>query len=329
MSRMVEVGIIGYRNHASKLASLIENNPNCKLKVIFHPSKNIEDKRGTNDFTELYSCDGVIISSPNNTHFEYLDKLIENFDGYIFCEKPPVTSNQELEKLRNLSIQNKQRIFFNFNLRFSELNESIKQIKNSDDIGKIIHVNIIIAHGFAFKDKYRNSWRSDSERNLHNILETLAIHYIDLLKWNFGEIERYSYFPTLNSKVGSSYDTSHTSLMFKNGINSSIFTSYSSPSINEITIVGTNGFCMIRDNTMKVFSPRDTFDSNGLFMEPPLKFETDYYLNEKFQESIANSMDYFLSNMQNNKKIDTRQYDESLSTNQLVFKLTGRNSNSV
>jgi predicted dehydrogenase len=323
---MVKIGIIGYRNHAFNLANLIEKNPNCELKVIFHPSKNIDDKRGTNDFTELYSCDGVIISSPNSTHFEYLNKLIKNFDGYIFCEKPPVTNNNELEKLRNLSIQNKQRIFFNFNLRFSELNERFKQIKNSDDIGKIIFVNIIIAHGFAFKDKYKNSWRSDSEKNLHNILETLAIHYIDLLKWNFGEIDRYSYFPTLNSKIGSSYDTSHASLIFKNGVNSSIFTSYSSPSINEITIVGTNGICIIRDDTMKVFSPRDTFDSNGLFMKPPLKFETNFYLNENIQESLSNSLDNFLSNIQNNQKTDSKHFDESLSTNQLVFKLTGNNN---
>jgi predicted dehydrogenase len=322
MSTMViKIGIIGYRNHASKLVKLIEKHPICELKVIFHPSKHIDDERGTNDFTKLYSCDGVIISSPNNTHFEYLNRLIENFEGYIFCEKPPVTSNQELEELRNLSIQNKQRIFFNFNLRFSEINEKIIQMKNSKDIGKIIHVNIIITHGLAFKEEYRNSWRADPGKNLHNILETLAIHYIDLLKWNFGEIEKYSYFPTLNSKIGSSYDTSQVNLKFKNGINSSIFTSYASPLINEITIIGTNGFCTIQDNSMKIFSPRDVFDSNGFFKEPPLLSETNYQLKKKFQESMSNSINYFITNIQENKKIDTKQFDESLSTNEIIFKL--------
>jgi predicted dehydrogenase len=322
MSTMViKIGIIGYRNHASKLIKIIEKHPICELKVIFHPSKHMDDERGTNDFTKLYSCDGVIISSPNNTHFEYLNTLIKNFGGYIVCEKPPVTNNQELEKLRNLPIQDKQRIFFNFNLRFSEINESLEQLKNSEGIGKINHVNMIITHGLAFKKEYRNSWRSDSEGNLHNILETLAIHYIDLLKWNFGDIEKYSYFPTLNSKIGSSYDTCQVNIKFKNGMNSSIFTSYSSPLINEITIVGTNGFCTIRDNSMKIFSPRDTFDSNGFFKEPPLKCETGYQLIEKFQRSMSNSLNYFLSNIQDNKKIDTKQFDESLSTNKLVFEL--------
>jgi len=318
---VIKIGIIGNRNHASRLIKIIEKKSICELKVIFHPSKHIDDKRGTNDFTKLYSCDGVIISSPNNTHFEYLDKLIKNFNGYIFCEKPPVTSNQELEELRNLSIQNKQRIFFNFNLRFSELNDSIIQIKNSDDIGKIIYVNIIITHGFAFKDEYRNSWRADSEKNMHNILETLAIHYIDLLKWNFGEMETCSYLPSLNSKIGSVYDSSQTNVKFKDGINSSIFTSYSSPLINEITIVGTNGLCTIRENSLKIFSPRDTFNSEGFFKEPPLKFETSYQLKEKFHKSMINSMNYFLSKVENNGKIDTKYFDESLSSNQMIFDL--------
>jgi predicted dehydrogenase len=318
---VIKLGIIGYRNHAAKLIKLIEKHPICELRVIFHPSKHIDDERGTNDFTKLYSCDGVIISSPNNTHFEYLNKLIENFNGYIFCEKPPVTNNQELEELRNFSIQNKQRIFFNFNLRFSEINESLQQLKNSEDIGKIIHVNMIITHGLAFKEEYRNSWRSDSEGNLHNILETLAIHYIDLLKWNFGDIEKYSYFPTLNSKIGSSYDTCQVNIKFKNGMNSSVFTSYSSPLVNEITIVGTNGFCAIRDNSIKIFSPRDTFDSNGFFKEPPLKFETDYIFKEKFQKSMSNSINYFLTVIQENKKINTKYFDESILTNKLVFDL--------
>ena len=104
---VVQVGIIGYQNHAKKLISFAENNPKCSLQYIFHPNKKIDDKRGTNNLKDLFTCDAIIISSPNSTHFEYIKKL-SNFSGYIFCEKPPVTNLVELKKLKQLDV-NKQR----------------------------------------------------------------------------------------------------------------------------------------------------------------------------------------------------------------------------
>ena len=87
-------------------------------RFIFHPEKLIDDKRSTNVLSELYDDNSIIIASPNRTHFEYIKKLISGFEGYIFCEKPPITSLVELKELKNLSEKEKSRIFFNFNFRF-------------------------------------------------------------------------------------------------------------------------------------------------------------------------------------------------------------------
>ena len=161
---VLNLGVIGYRKHAGKLISFLEKNSECKINYIYHPTKSLDD-RFTNSFSNLYDCDAVIIASPNKTHYEYIEKLTKNFKGYIFCEKPPVTSFTELENLEKMPTNWKQKIFFNFMLRFSDLSDIIKNKINSDELGTIIHIDIHDAKGLAFKKEYPSSWRADGKTN--------------------------------------------------------------------------------------------------------------------------------------------------------------------
>ena len=174
---VTKIGIIGYRNHASRLIDIINEIDGCFVNLIFHPNKISEDKIFTNNLSDLFTCDAIFISSPNQTHFEYLKKLFAEYDGYIFCEKPPVISIPQLDFLRNTRTTIKNKLFFNFNYRFSKINDCLVKTKQSENIGKINHINIIATQGLAFKDEYLNSWRSNGKTNLHNILETVSIHY--------------------------------------------------------------------------------------------------------------------------------------------------------
>ena len=79
---VVKLGIIGYKNHAERLRNILDKKRNCCLKFIYHPTKKIKDVRGTNKISDLLSCDGILIASPNNTHFSYLKKL-EKFNKCI------------------------------------------------------------------------------------------------------------------------------------------------------------------------------------------------------------------------------------------------------
>ena len=212
-----KLGFIGYRNHAKKLIDIAEKNNDFEITNIYHPTKRIDDPRITNNLEKLYDCDGVIIASPNSTHFEYIQKLIKNSKCFIFCEKPPVTSLEGIKFLENLAPEDKKRIFFNFQLRFSKINEILKQYLNSEKLGKIIQINIISSMGFAFKEKYVGSWRADGKNNLHNMIENVSIHWIDLMIFNFGKSIGASYFPRLMSNHGSSYDTNSLILKFENG----------------------------------------------------------------------------------------------------------------
>lgn len=318
---VLNLGIIGYRKHAAKLISFIEERSDCKINFIYHPFKKLQDSRYTNNFSDLYHCDAVLISSPNDTHFQYMEKLIHNFSGYIFCEKPPTTSFDELEKLKKFSMKQKKKIFFNFMFRFSELNEIIKNEINSERLGVFIHIDIIMSKGLAFKQEYLDSWRADGKNNLHNILDANAIHYIDLINLHLEKIEKIHYIPSLVSKKGTSFDTSYIIIEYENNVTLSVFNSYATPLISEISIIGTNGHFTIRNNKLEIYSPRDSFDKEGLFSNPPKIYSVDFNLSNDVENSLKKSLDFFINRAIMRQDIPIKYFDTSINTNKIILKL--------
>lgn len=317
---VIKISFIGYKNQSEKLQQILIKKK-IKIEKIFHPTKNFNNETFTNNFAELYKSDIVIIASPNNTHYYYIKKLLNNFSGYIFCEKPPVINKNELKNLEKISNKDKKRLFFNFNLRFSEINNQIHEQLRSKNIGIPVFINIISSKGLAFKKEYVNSWRADGRNNPHNILDAVTIHFIDLLNLHFGEIKNYNYQPALVSKNGTSFDTAYVSLQFKNGLMASIFNSYSTPLYNEFSILGTNGIFTINNKNLKILSPRDTFNSKGFFSTPPVRTFHNISFEKEFQKSTENTLEYFLMCVRKKKPIETKFFESSISANKIILEM--------
>ena len=318
---MYKIGFIGYRKHAKRLLNIVEENQDFFVSHIFHPTKNIDDKRITNNLEDLYECDGIVIASPNKTHFKYLKEIIQNSDCIIYCEKPPVTTSEGIKYLEELTPENKERIFFGFNLRYSKFDDILKKFSNSDELGKIIQINIVTSQGLAFKESYISDWSSDGSQNLHNVIENNSIHWIDLLIFNFGKVLKTNYYPRLVSGNGTSYDTNSINLLFENGMVASIFNSYATPLLENIVIIGTNGFIIIKDQKVEIFSPRDTFDENGFFSKPRIKQEIQFDFQSNGSDSLKKAMFYFLQNLKKSKKFDIDYFDRCVYTNKLILEI--------
>jgi predicted dehydrogenase len=62
--------VVGYRNHAARLISIVEQSGLADVKVVYHPRKQPDVPNVTTDFGALTSQDAVIIASPNASHYE-------------------------------------------------------------------------------------------------------------------------------------------------------------------------------------------------------------------------------------------------------------------
>ena len=137
-----------------------------------------------------------------------------------------------------------------FKTRLEDKDDLIKNKINSDELGTIIHIDIYGTKGFAFKKEYLNSWRADGKTNLHNILDANTIHHLDLVNLYLGKIDKLTYFPSLVSKNGTSFDTGYVILRYENGATLSIF--------NSIAILYKKSFFTKKDNFL-VKSPSSEF----------------------------------------------------------------------
>jgi len=316
----LQIGIIGYKNHALRLIKLISQNKYSELKFIYHPDKKVNHVLATNKLQDLYSCDAVIISSPSQTHFDYIVNLLANFDGYIFCEKPPVCHLADLKALSKIPDSDKNRIYFNYNLRFGLVNSVMSDSYYQEKLGKVHNIKILTGHGLAFKKDYANSWRADGKHNLHAITETLAIHYIDLLLFKYGQINKYFYSPSIVANTGTAYDTVHMSLVFDN-ITASIFASYACPLIDEISIIGTEGILKICEGQLYLYHPRDIFDDNGFFKEPPLVQKYMINKQREYDNTLEKSLDFFIYHVVEGKAIEAKYFEASLASNRFLLEI--------
>lgn len=318
---MLSVGAVGYRNHAGKIISLIERSGLAKVVAIFHPHKCGFDPRATKDLTELDGLDAIFILSPNDTHLLYLERLA-NYRGYVFCEKPPVARRQDLNRLTALALDT-DRFFFNFNYRFGRFRAAVDEGVASGALGRPLQLSVVMSHGLAFKPEYAGSWRADAKRHLHGVTETKGIHYIDLANSLFGKPVRWVYAPSNVSGCGTAYDTAHLSLLYPQGEVATILVSYAAPLAVQSQVIGTNGMIEYRDGRLTLTSPRDTFDSHGYFAAPPTKVLFDYCgtATDMAEESLQNSLAYFLVHCRDRMPFHCNLFETSLATNRLLLEL--------
>ena len=117
MYKYLNVCLIGNGIQSKRIQSILKKKK-IKFSIFCPLKKNFSE----NNKKFLKSFNVVFIVSPNSTHFEYIKLLYKN--SYIFCEKPPVNKISHLKKLRRI---NSNKIFYNFNFRFSKLAEMLKK----------------------------------------------------------------------------------------------------------------------------------------------------------------------------------------------------------
>jgi len=298
--------IIGYKNHASRLENLLKD-----MDISPHMWNHHMD-----NFTDLIGSDAILISSPNDTHVEYIKKILTiNPESYIFCEKPPAVSLGDLDYLDRLDSDTKGKIFFNFNRRFSYISKLVKE----RDLGKPVHFNFVSSHGLAFKDTFKDNWRFTSTNELMGVYGTVAVHYIDMCIWLLGECESININKSTYSESNLA-DSVTIDMKFKNGCTTNIFVSYVTPFINRSNMIFENAIVEQEDGIINLYENWNTIDESGFFKKPQkqtlLELESS---REYYNDSLKNSLVEFVETVKRKDLFSSEYFSKSLESNHILL----------
>ena len=313
------IGIIGYRNQSLKILNVLTSLKYKDIIVYCRKKTELVNKQKniiyTNNINLLNDCKIIFISSPSNTHYKYI-KQFTGGERYIFCEKPAAVTLKEINYLQKIKKVEKEKIYFNFNYIKSNVYEIIKkEIKNKKN-GKLMHVSIYASHGLFFKKGYTKDWRLKNNSIFENISGNLGVHYINFLINILGKLNKIRKVNTNFSKKGD--DTSLISLEFINNETATIFLSYATVYSKEMKFYFTNTLIEVSDDKIYKYTPRDTFDSKGLFIKPrKLILSNNGDLSIK---SLRRSIEYFMKNYILNKKFKDIDFNNSLLSSEVLLK---------
>ncbi len=316
MHKKKRIGIIGIKGHAKKMTEIVNSN---SVEIIhYHP----EDRHAevqklfgakaiyTSVFDDLTNCDEILILSPNATHFEYLQKLFNqtSFPGKVWLEKPPVTTTVEAMQLLSLPDAFKSRVYINFNYRYSRTSSLLSDLTYK--YGKPLSFCISHSHGLAFKNEFKKSWRMNAKAA---VLETVGIHYIDLVDYFLAQIQSIKTVVSSNSDSGN--DTSHSVLNLEGGGLGFLFCSYAAPYQRLLEITFSEAIARFDLEGLSVWYPRDTLSSDGMYLPPPLALHVKYELEFDIKQSVKTAyFDFSKSN-----SFDPRDFDRKVTLTSMAI----------
>ena len=310
MWRNLRIGIVGQGSQYNRISKIL------KIKGIkfttYKPPRNKSyfDKE---EFKELKKNNVIFILSPNDTHLKYIKLLHAN--RFIFCEKPPVNKLYDLKELKKIK---SNKIYFNYNFRFSKVSEILENIKLFE-LKELLYANIITGHGLAFKKDYYKSWRSNRKICKKGVFEIVSAHWIDLINYHF-HIEKIQNLSLRNyTKKTNGIDNSYCKILLKNNSEVNIFSSYTSPLIKKMIFVFTNGFIEQNEKYIEIRGPAMNLDKNNYFKKPKLIKKITLNENQDYDLSLKKSVTYFLEHAYKNKNFTKESLKKSLTSNNFII----------
>ena len=306
----MNVCVIGYRNHAKNIINILINNKKVKKIYIFlRKKKNINYCNKKIEFIhnlKKFKYKIAFILSPSNTHFYYINILLKK-KCKIFCEKPVCTKLSDLKKIEKLSNQQKKRIFFNFNLRFSPYFHILKKKIEK----KIFFKEINFIHGHSGK-----KIMSSTKKIFSTIRGNLGVHYINFI---LGLIKKNKNVKVYYIKKKNKNNECITIAIIKE-IFCKISLYYTTPKINQSLAIFNN--CIIEMNNGNIFitkknNKKDNFGKliSGKKIRIHKSKSSSHYINNTLNKSV----NYALKITKLKRYFALKDFEDSILSTKLIL----------
>ena len=313
----LKVGIVGVGNigkrHAHHVNNIAELVAVCDIDILkvadIQMKYNCKGYTDIDKFLDENDFDLVSICTPNGLHCEHTVKSLQNGNN-VLCEKPMALSSSDCEKMMSCAERHNKRLFIVKQNRFNPPIEAVKEAIDCGELGKIISVHVSCFWNRNEQYYEQSEWRGTQELD-GGTLYTQFSHFIDILYWMIGDIEKVQGFKNnfIHDYIDFE-DSGVVSLKFKNGALGTIhYTINSHPKNIEgsITIFGTKG-------TVKI---------GGEYLNK-LEYQSfdNYVIDNLEKSSEANDYGSYKGSMSNHDKvyeniIDVLQNGSSIVTNMI------------
>lgn len=216
------------------------------------------------DYNEMLSSeriDAVTLAAPPDLHHAMAVAACEA-GVHILCEKPLATSAAEARDLEQMVRDSGLCHGVAFHRRYEPARQRMKELVDQDFIGDLHSVSIIVYRSKLGSGPTRpDSWTARQERG-GGVLSTIASHYVDQLRWWFGEIHAASGLThtAVNDAVASGFgdddgvmidadDNTAFIMRFASGAIGSVSISYTAAADvgEEIVVSGSDGMLAIQE----------------------------------------------------------------------------------
>ncbi len=228
------------KNHLKNLLNLgvLHSVLETDQKIISQRKKDFPDVLFIDDEKQIIDnpeIKGVVLATPAELHYQQTKKYLLA-DKDVLVEKPLALKVEEGEELVNIAKENNRILMVGHILQYHSAVIKLKELIDEGELGQIRYI-------------YSNRLNIGKLRTEENVLWSFAPHDISLIIMFMNNeepinVEAYggSY---LNSKI---YDTTLTTLEFKNGIKSHVFVSWLHPfKEQKLIVVGSEKMAVFDD----------------------------------------------------------------------------------
>ena len=244
--------------------------------------------------------DAVTLAAPPDLHHAMAGAACEA-DTHILCEKPLTTNAAEARDIEQMVADSGICHGIAFHRRYEPARQRMKELVEQGFIGDLHSVSVIVYRSTLYAGPaHPERWTAQQERG-GGVLSTIASHYVDQLRWWFGEIHTTSGLThtAVREQVASGFgegpevdadDNTAFIMRFASGAIGSVSISYTAAANvgEEIVVSGGDGMLAIQepdqivgarrgDSVRSVMPKEDRRPASGLLtIDPFRRLATDW-----------------------------------------------------
>lgn len=289
--------VVGCGQIGSRHLEVIKKEPNAELVALCdidtEKLRNLKKEYNDVSLFEHYEkmlsetdVDVVSICTPHRLHSEMSIKAAEH-GIHILVEKPMALTSEKSQEMIDVAKKNNVRLFVVKQNRYNKPIALTKKALSEKKLGNIYMVQCNVMWN-RYKGYYSNSsWRGRKELE-GGALHTQVSHFIDLLVWWFGDLEKAkTIMDTLHQDVEIE-DCGVSALRFKSGVIGSLLWTTAVYNVNyegSITIIGEKGTIKIGG---KYLNKIEFWDVKSYPMPKEMEFDDLPNLYSNYQGTSSN-----------------------------------------